>query len=110
MKKEIDYLLDNGLAEPNNSPWALLLLPVSNPDGTNRLCTDYNTYSFPVIEDLVDDRVIYNNQNLYTENVLLILIYIASVTLFGLYAYRVMPLRMCRAPATFQRTISLKIS
>ncbi|KAK4312820.1 hypothetical protein Pmani_015831 [Petrolisthes manimaculis] len=63
MKKEVDFLLEHGLAEPSNSPWASPSLLVPKPDGTFRLCVDYrkvnkvtipDSYPLPLIDDLID--------------------------------------------------------
>lgn len=63
MKKEVDFLLEHGLAEPSNPPWASPSLLVPKPDGTFRLCVDYrkankvtvpDLYPLPLIDDLVD--------------------------------------------------------
>lgn len=126
MKKEVDYLLDHGLAEPSNSPWASPSLLVPKPDGTSRLCTDYrkinrvtipDSYPLPLIEELVDSigqakfiTKIDMQKGYYqiglTENAKNIS---AFITPFGLYNYTVMPFGMCNAPATFQRAINYTI-
>ncbi len=41
MKTEVDYLLQNGLAIPSQSPWSSPSLLVSKPDSTFHFCTDY---------------------------------------------------------------------
>ncbi|XP_047479369.1 uncharacterized protein LOC125032316 [Penaeus chinensis] len=126
MKKEVDYLLDHGLAEPSNSPWASPSLLVPKPDGTSRLCTDYrklnkvtipDSYPLPLIEELVDSigqakfiTKIDMQKGYYqiglTDNAKIIS---AFITPFGLYNYTVMPFGMCNAPATFQRAINYTI-
>ena len=64
MKKEVNFLLDNGLAEPSLSPWASPCLLTPKPDGSSRFCTDYrkvnqvtipDSYPLPLIEDLIDN-------------------------------------------------------
>ncbi|XP_047478502.1 uncharacterized protein LOC125031660 [Penaeus chinensis] len=126
MKKEVDYLLDHGLAEPSNSPWASPSLLVPKSDGTSRLCTDYrklnkvtipDSYPLPLIEELVDSigqakfiTKIDMQKGYYqiglTDNAKIIS---AFITPFGLYNYTVMPFGMCNAPATFQRAINYTI-
>ena len=63
MKKEVDYLLENGLAVPSCSPWASPCILVPKEEGTLRLCTDYrrvndvtvpDAYPLPRVDDLVD--------------------------------------------------------
>ncbi len=41
MKAEVEYLLQNGLAVPSQSPWSSPCLLVPKPDSTHRFCTDY---------------------------------------------------------------------
>src|SRR6218665_189197 len=38
---EIASLLEQGIIEETNSPWAAPILVVPKPDGTGRLCVDY---------------------------------------------------------------------
>ncbi|XP_076056339.1 uncharacterized protein LOC143034289 [Oratosquilla oratoria] len=63
LKKEVQYLLDNGLAEPSHSPWASPCLLLPKADNTFRMCTDYrkinnvtvrDAYPLPLIEQLLD--------------------------------------------------------
>lgn len=117
MKSEVEYLLQRGLAEPSNSPWASPSLRVPKPDGSSRFCTDYrkvnqvtvpDSYPLPLIEDLID--VVGKSRFLskidlqkgyyqigLTDNAKLIS---AFITPFGLYQYTVMPFSVCNAPAS----------
>lgn len=117
MKSEVEYLMQRGLAEPSNSPWASPSLLVPKPDGSSRFCTDYrkvnqvtvpDSYPLPLIEDLIDvvgkSRFLskINLQKGYyqiglTDNAKLIS---AFITPFGLYQNTVMPFGMCNAPAS----------
>ena len=65
MRKEVDYLLDHGLAVPSQSPWASPSLLVPKEDGQLRLCTDYrrvnsvtvpDAYPLPRVDDLIDEH------------------------------------------------------
>lgn len=123
MKKEVDYLVDHGLAVPSCSPWASPCLLVPKEGGQLRLCTDYrrvNTvtqpdpYPLPRIDDLIDtvgqskfiskiDLLKGYHQIPLTDNAQLIS---AFITPFGLYHYQVMPFGMRNSPATFQRTMN----
>ena len=40
MKREVDYLLQHGLAEPSCSGWASPCLLADKADGSDRFCTD----------------------------------------------------------------------
>ncbi|KAK4324584.1 hypothetical protein Pmani_004795 [Petrolisthes manimaculis] len=63
LRKEVQFLIDNGLAEHSSSEWASPCLLVPKPDGSSRLCTDYRrvnevtrTDSYPLsrIDDILD--------------------------------------------------------
>lgn len=63
MKSEVQYLVDNGLAEPSSSPWSSPCLLIPKPDHTFRFCTDYrkvnaktkpDSFPLPRMEDCVD--------------------------------------------------------
>lgn len=123
MRKEVDYLLDHGLAVPSQSPWASPCLLVPKEDGKMRMCTDYrrvnsvtipDAYPLPRIDDLIDEvgqakyitkmdllRGYY--QIPLTPNAQLVS---AFSTPFGLYEYKVMPFGMRNSPATFQRAMN----
>lgn len=99
MRKEVDFLLENDLAEPSLSPWASPCLLTPKPDGSSRFCTDYrrvnrdtvpDSYPLPLMEDLIDGA----------KSIL------AFITPFGLYHSRVLPFGLANAPATFQRIMN----
>ncbi|GJP35920.1 hypothetical protein CLOM_g20461 [Closterium sp. NIES-68] len=63
MKKQIKYLLSNGLIRPSTSPYGAPLLFTPKLDGSLRMCIDYqalnkqtikNKYPIPRIDDLLD--------------------------------------------------------
>ncbi|KAK4318068.1 hypothetical protein Pmani_010915 [Petrolisthes manimaculis] len=63
LRKEVQFLIDNGLAEHSSSEWASPCLLVPKPDGSSRLCTDYrrvnevtrtDSYPLPRIDDILD--------------------------------------------------------
>ena len=127
MKDAVQYLLDNGLAEPCFSPWSSPCLLAPKPDGSDRLCTDYrkvnqvtvvDSYPLPRLDDLVDsvgsaqfvtkiDLQKGYYQILLTPNASEIS---AFVTPDGLYKYLRMPFGMRNAPSTFQRIINYVIA
>ena len=41
MRKEVKFLLENGLAIPSDSPWASPCILTPKPDKSFRICTDY---------------------------------------------------------------------
>ena len=64
MQKEVNYLLEQGLAVPSNSPWASPCLLVPKKDDQLRFCTDYrrvnavtvpDAYRLPRVDDLIDE-------------------------------------------------------
>ncbi len=63
MDTEIQYMLENGIAEPSSSSWASPCLLVEKADKSPRFCTDYrkvnavtkpDAYPLPRIEDCID--------------------------------------------------------
>ncbi|XP_066990476.1 uncharacterized protein [Macrobrachium rosenbergii] len=123
LRREVQYLLDNGLAEPSKSPWASPCLLVPKANGQLRLCTDYrklnkgtvkDSYPLPRINDILDS---IGNSIILTQIDLLKGYYqipltdsakeiSAFITPFGLFSYTVMPFGLCNAPATFQRVMA----
>ena len=41
LETEVQYMLENGIAEASSSSWASPCILVKKPDGTFRFCTDY---------------------------------------------------------------------
>ena len=63
MKKEVEYLVENGLARPSCSPWSSPCLLTPKSDGTPRFCKDYqkvnavtisDSFPLPCLEDCID--------------------------------------------------------
>ncbi|GJP69600.1 hypothetical protein CLOP_g592 [Closterium sp. NIES-67] len=63
MQKQIEYLLAKGLIRPSTSPYGAPVLFTPKPDGSLRMCIDYqalnkqtikNKYPIPRIDDLLD--------------------------------------------------------
>lgn len=64
LKKETEYLLQNGLAWPSSSPWCSPCLLEGKPDGSPRFIADFrkvnavtvpDSYPLPRMEDCVDN-------------------------------------------------------
>lgn len=51
MKKETDYLLENGLAHHSYSSWSSPCLLVNKPDGSFRFCTDFRKVNAVTVPD-----------------------------------------------------------
>uniref|UniRef100_A0A3B1J0P6 Gypsy retrotransposon integrase-like protein 1 n=1 Tax=Astyanax mexicanus TaxID=7994 RepID=A0A3B1J0P6_ASTMX len=127
MKKEVDYLLENGLAKPSCSPWSSPCILVPKPDGTFRLCTDYrrvnsvtisDSYPLPRIDDCVDSvgsAQFVSKLDLLKGYWQVPLTSRASdisafVTPDAFVQYTVMPFGFKNAPATFQRLVNTVLS
>ena len=124
---EVEYLLDNGLAEPSASAWASPCLLVNKPDGTYRFCTDYrklnavtkpDSFPLPRLEDCVDqvgaatfvskfDLLKGYWQVPLTDRAREVSSFITSQ---GLFSYKVMSFGLRNAPATFQRLMNTVVS
>ena len=126
MRAEVDYLLQNRLAQPSKSPWASPCLLVPKPDGSKRFCTDFrkvnavtvqDSYPLPLIEDLID--TVGNSKLVTTIDLQKGYYQIALtpqareisvfITPFGLYEYLVMPFGLVNAPATFRRIMNFVV-
>ncbi len=127
MKAEVEYLLENGLAEPSFSPWSSPCLLVPKPDGTFRLCTDYrkvnsvtvpDSYPLPRMEDCIDNL---GSAKFVTKLDLLkgywqvpLTSRAAEISAFvtpdDILQYKVMAFGLRKAPATFQRLVNTVLS
>ncbi|XP_068229342.1 uncharacterized protein [Palaemon carinicauda] len=127
LKKETDFLLQHGFAEPSISPWASPRVLVEKPDGSYRLCTDFrrlnevtvsDSYPLPRVDDLIDQV----SNAVYVTKIDLLRGYYqvpladntkpltAFTTPDGLYQYTVLPFGLKNAPAVFQRLMDQVIS
>lgn len=123
LRKEVEFLIRNGLAEQSTSEWASPCLLVPKPDGSDRLCTDYRRVNsltkadcFPlprmadIIDDIGDAKFITKLDLLKGYYQIPLTARAKEVSAFvlpdGLYQYKVMPFGMRNAPATFQRLMN----
>ena len=123
MDKEVQYLLDNGLAEESISPWASPCILVPKADGTFRFCTDFrkvnnvtimDSFPLPLIEELLDrvgkSKIITTldlNKGYWQIPLTTRAKEISSfITPRGLYSYTVLSFGLCNSAATFQRVIN----
>ena len=127
LEAEVQYMLDNGIAEPCSFNWASPCLLVKKADASLRPCTDFHKvnsltkpdlYPPPHVEDcidLVDSATFVCKFDLLkgywqvplTERVREIA---AFITPSGLYLYTIIPLGLKNAPATFQRLMNRFVS
>lgn len=124
MKKEVSYMVENGLAKPSNSPWSSPCLLAPKSDGTPRFCTDYrklnavtvpDSFPLPRMEDCIDSV----GPSKFITKLDLLKGYwqvpltprasdvSAFVTPDDFMQYTVMAFGMRNAPATFQRLMQL---
>ena len=118
--KEVRRMLDEGIVEPADGPWASPVVLVKKPDGSIRYCVDYrkvnavtrkDAYPLPRIEDCLDRLA----GSTWFSTIDLAAGYwqvavhpadrdkTAFVTPDGLFRFRVMPFGLANAPATFER-------
>ena len=122
--EEIDKMLDQGIIEPSNSPWASHIVIVTKNDGTPRFCIDYrklnevsrkDAYPLPKINECIDELAGaewfctldlahgYWQVEMEEES--------KPQTAFasrkGLFQFNVMPFGLSTAPASFERLMEL---
>lgn len=123
LKREVDYMLQHGIAEPSASSWSSPCLLVDKSDKTPRFCTDFrkvnsvtkpDCFPLPRLEDCID-RV--GSASFVTKLDLLKGYWqvpltdrareiSAFVTPDDFCQYTVMAFGMRNAPATFQRLVN----
>jgi hypothetical protein len=123
VREYVDKLVKNGWVVPSTSPWGAPILLIPKPDGSMRVCVDYralnsltvkNRYALPRVDDLLDSlsgAQVFSALDLasgywqirISDND-------AAKTGFntheGHYEWKVLPMGLCNAPATFQHTMN----
>lgn len=127
LQKQVNYILENSIAEPSSSSWSSPSLLADKPDGSDRFCMDFrkvngvtkpDCYPLPRIEDCVDK---VGGANYVTKLDLLTGYWqvpltprareiSAFVTPDAFLRYTVMPFGVRNAPATFQRLVNTVLS
>ncbi|UYV85054.1 hypothetical protein LAZ67_X004411 [Cordylochernes scorpioides] len=119
-KAEFQYMLNNGIIRPSNSPWASPLHLVSKKDESLRPCGDYRRLNAVTLPDrypiprLDDFHHILKDTRVYSKIDLCKAFYqipiaeedkpkTAIITPFGLFEFNVMSFGLRNATATFQR-------
>lgn len=119
MKKEVDYLVQNGFAVPSSTTWSSL---DKKFDGSARFCTEFckvnavtvpDAHPLPLIDDCIDEigpvRYVTKLDMLKGYWQVPLTPHASEISTFvtpGFLQYMVMPLCMCNAPATFQRLVN----
>jgi len=124
MKKECEYLLENGLARPSHNPWSSPCLLAPKSDGSPRFCSDFRKVNAVTVPDSfplprMDDCIDSIGPAVYITKLDLLKGYwqvppterasdiSAFVTPDHFLQYTVMAFGMRNAPATFQRLMHL---
>ena len=119
-QKEVNKMLDHGVIEPSDSPWASPVVLVRKKDGSLRYCIDYrklnnitrkDSYPLPRIDESLDslaEMQFFSTLDLASGYWQIGLdedakLKSAFCTQNGLYQFKVMPFGLTNAPATFQR-------
>ena len=118
--KEVERMMEKGVIEDSNSPWASPVVLVRKKDGTLRYCIDYRKLNAVTVKDSyplprIDDSLDSLGKAKYFSTLDLASGYwqigldedakrkSAFCTTSGLYQFKVMPFGLTNAPATFQR-------
>jgi len=122
IRRELELMLDMGVIEESNSPWASPIVLVPKPDGSIRFCSDFrrlnsvtipDAYPMPRIDDLIDKvgRAKYLTKIDLSRGYWQVPMDDSSVpisafvTPHGQFQWRFMPFGLRNAPATFQRLV-----
>eukprot|EP00731_Ephydatia_muelleri_P036068 Em0198g2a len=130
-KEQVNKLLhemqENDIIHPSSSPWASPIVLVQKKDGSVRFCIDYrklnavttkDAYPLPRIDDTLD--TLCGSKWFSTLDLLSGYWQVemspedrhktAFCTPQGLFEFKVMPIGLCIAPATFQRLMDLVLA
>jgi transposase InsO family protein len=123
LKKQLDEMLEQGFIRPSQSPFGAPVIFVKKKDGTLRLCVDYralnsitvrNVYPLPLLDEMFDrlqGAKYFSKIDLRTGFYQIPIAErdvhkTAFRSRFGLYEYRVLPMGLTNAPATFMHLMN----
>ncbi len=124
VRKQIQYLIDNDLIEPSNSPFCAPIVLVKKADGKSwRFTVDYRklnsitrkeAYLLPHIQDILDQtsgKEWYSTLDFQSGFFQLPMHpahkeRTAFSSFLGQFQFKVMPMGLCGAPTTFQRALN----
>lgn len=124
LQKQVNYMLENGIAGPSSSSWSSPCLWAVKSDGSDRFCTDFckvngvtkpDCSPLPRVEDCVDHvgsaqfvtklepikRILAGPANSSGIRICICVLYLH---------YTVLPFGACNAPAAFQRLVNTVLS
>lgn len=122
LRREIDKMIEDGVIEECESPWAAPVVMVPKKNNEVRVCIDYRKLNEVTVTDRyplprIDDLLHLAKQTLFMSSIDLKAGYwqvrvkdsdrdmTAFITPFGLFRFKRMPFGLKNAPATFQRLI-----
>lgn len=122
IEEQLQDMLDNGVIQPSQSPWASPITLVPKKDGTLRFCVDYrklnavtkkDAYPLPLIQDIFDQlegAQLFSTLDLKSGYWQIPVATedrhkTAFVCHAGQFEFRQMPFGAANAPAVFQRTM-----
>ncbi|UYV82368.1 hypothetical protein LAZ67_21001831, partial [Cordylochernes scorpioides] len=120
IQEEVDRMMEMGVVQPSESPWASPVVLVRKKDGSVIFCVDYrglnkmtkkDVYPLPWVDDALD---CLRGANIYSTIDLKAGYWqigideadrekTAFITPDGLFEFKIMPFGLCNAPATFER-------
>lgn len=125
--EQVKSMLENGIIEKSQSPWASNVVIVKKKDGTSRFCVDYrglneltrkDAYPLPRIDTCLDTlggakyfstfdlRSGYHQIEMAVEDA----DKTSFVTRLGTFRFKVLPFGLCNAGASFQRVMDVALS
>jgi hypothetical protein len=124
VEEEVDKMMEAGVIEPAEGPWASPVVLVKKKDGSTRFCVDYrrlnaatvkDAYPLPRVEDCLDTMAgasWFSSLDLAAGYWQMDIAEAdkpktAFATHNGLFQFRRMPFGLCNAPGTFERVMEV---